>query len=264
MDVAARWAEVVQGPERALPLDEAALLISAYATGKVDVARELRHLDELAASCAEDSIGGLCQLLFFELGFRGNTECYTDPRNSYLDQVLTRRVGIPISLAVVAIEVGRRIGVPLEGVGMPGHFLAQPAGRAEDEPLLDVFHRRWVTADECRELVAPMHGPAARWSPRWLAPARPRGILARMLANLAAVHRDAARFGALGRVAELAAAIPGRPPGERFQVAQDLAASGRLGLAARLYHDVAADRRVSSDDAARLRARAAELRARLN
>lgn len=264
VDVTARWAELVQGPERGLPLDEAALLISAHATGNVDVARELRHLDEVAADCAEDTLGGLCELLFFQFGFRGNTDWYEDPRNSYLDQVLERRLGIPISLAVVTIEVGRRIGVPLQGVGMPGHFLVQPAGRADHEPLLDVFHQRWMSVGECRELAGRLTGPAARWSPRWLAPTRSRAILARMLANLAATHRQNQDMGSLGRVAELAAAIPGRPPTERFQVAEDLAASGRLRLAARMYLAVAADKRVDTGDAERLRVKAAALRARLN
>jgi regulator of sirC expression with transglutaminase-like and TPR domain len=264
VDVTARWAELLQGPERDLPLDEAALLISAHATGNVDVARELRHLDEVAADCAEDTLGGLCELLFFQFGFRGNTDYYQDPRNSYLDQVLERRLGIPISLAVVTIEVGRRIGVPLQGVGMPGHFLVQPAGRAEHEPLLDVFNQRWMSVGECRELAGRLTGPGARWSSRWLAPTRPRAILARMLANLAATHREGDDMGALGRVAELAAAIPGRPPAERFQVAEDLAASGRLRLAARMYSDVAADKRISAGDAEKLRVTAATLRARLN
>ncbi|MBO0747221.1 MAG: transglutaminase family protein [Acidimicrobiaceae bacterium] len=264
MDITARWAELVQGPERGLPLDEAALLISAHATGNVDVRRELRHLDEVAADCAEDSLGGLCELLFFQFGFRGNTDYYEDPRNSYLDQVLERRLGIPISLAVVTIEVGRRVGVPLQGVGMPGHFLVQPTGRAEHEPLLDVFNQRWMSVGECRELAGRLTGPGARWSSRWLAPTRPRAILARMLANLAAIHRENLDMGALGRVAELAAALPGRPPAERFQVAEDLAASGRLRLAARMYLSLAADKRVNANDVENLRAKAATLRARLN
>jgi regulator of sirC expression with transglutaminase-like and TPR domain len=264
VDVTARWAELVQGPERGLPLDEAALLISAHATGNVNVARELRHLDEVAADCADDSLGGLCELLFFHFDFRGNTDCYQDPRNSYLDQVLERRLGIPISLSVVTIEVGRRIGVPLQGVGMPGHFLVQPAGRAEHEPLLDVFNQRWLSVGECRELAGRLTAPGAHWSARWLAPTRPRAILARMLANLAATHRQREDMHALGRVAELAAVIPGRPPAERFQVAEDLASAGRLRLAARMYQNVAADQRVNAGDAERLRIKAATLRARLN
>jgi regulator of sirC expression with transglutaminase-like and TPR domain len=260
----ARWVALVQTPGASFPLDEAALLISAHATGTVDLARELRHLDEVAANCPEDTLGGLCELLFFQLGFRGDTTTYNDPRNSYLDQVLERRLGIPISLSVVAMEVGRRIGVPLEGVGMPGHFLVQPTGRAEGEPLLDVFHQRWVTVEECRELAAGGAGTGMRWSPRWLAPTRPRAILARMLANLASTHRARQDLAALGKVSELAATLPGRPPSERYRVAEDLAASGRWALAARMLEDVAADRRVTAQDAERLRTRAAGLHARLN
>jgi regulator of sirC expression with transglutaminase-like and TPR domain len=264
VDAVARWAGVVQAPENALPLDEAALLISAHATGNVDIGRELRHLDEVAADCAEDTIGGLCELLFFQLGLRGDTATYQDPRNSYLDQVLERRRGIPISLAVLTMEVGRRIGVAIEGVGMPGHFLVQPAGRRSHEPLLDVFNQRWVTVEEARQLATSATGPGVKWSPRWLAPTRPRAILARMLANLSSTHRAREDFGALGRISELAAALPGRPPAERFQVAEDLATGGRLDLAARILQEVAADSRVSTQDADRLKRKAANLHARLN
>jgi regulator of sirC expression with transglutaminase-like and TPR domain len=264
MDPATRWRALMRLPEANLPLDEAALLISAHATGTVDIARQLRHLDEVAAGCAQDTVEGLCELLFVELGLRGDVEHYDDPRNSYLDQVLDRRLGIPISLAVVTMEVGRRVGLSLEGVGMPGHFLVQPAGRSGDEPLLDAFSGRWLSVEECKTIAANLVGSATPWTPSWLDPTPRRAILARMLTNLAAGHRSRQEFGALRRVAELAAAIPARRPSERFQVAEDLAAGGRLDLAASLLDDAASDIRLAPDDAARLRARAVGLRARLN
>jgi regulator of sirC expression with transglutaminase-like and TPR domain len=264
MDAAARWRTLVRGPEAELPLDEAALLISAHATGQVDVARGLRHLDEVAAGCGQDTVEGLVELLFVDLGLQGDTEHYGDPRNSYLDQVLERRRGIPISLAVLVIEVGRRVGITLEGVGMPGHFLVQPAGRASGEALLDPFSGRWLDPDECRIMAAQLVGPTTPWSPSWLEPTPPRAILARMLANLASGHRTRQELGSLRRISELAAVLPSRRPAERYQVAEDLAAGGRLDLAAGLLDDAASDLRLAPDDAARLRARATGLRARLN
>jgi regulator of sirC expression with transglutaminase-like and TPR domain len=264
MDAAARWKALVQSPEADLPLDQAALLIAAHATGRVDVARQLRHLDEVAAGCGQDTVEGLVEWLFSDLGLRGDTEHYNDPRNSYLDQVLERRLGIPISLSVVVIEVGRRVGISLEGVGMPGHFLVQPAGRAGDEALLDPFSGRWVEPGECRAMAARLVGPATPWSPSWLDPTPTRAILARMLANLAAGHRARQELGALRRISELAAVLPARRPSERYQVAEDLAAGGRLDLAAEMFDDAASDLRLAPDDAARLRARASGLRARLN
>ena len=106
-------------PESVVPLDEAALLISAHANPALDVAAQLRRLDRLATRVERADSSGLCRLLFEQLGLRGDRERYDDPVNSYLDQVLERRRGIPISLSVLLIEVGRRCGVCLEAVGMP-------------------------------------------------------------------------------------------------------------------------------------------------
>src|SRR5439155_5170289 len=133
--VVARFADVV-GRET-VPLDEAALLVAAHDRPELDVAGELEQLDALAAGCAEPSLDGLRRHLFANLGFVGNTDDYYDPRNSFLDEVVTRRTGLPITLAVVTIEVGRRLGLALAGVGMPGHFLVRASG--EPGTFLDPF-----------------------------------------------------------------------------------------------------------------------------
>ena len=139
VDVTARFAEIVVGREAALPLDELAFLIAAHAHPDLDVADQLARLDELAAQVNDPTLDGLRRLLFRDLGFAGNEEDYYDPRNSYLDDVLDRRTGIPISLAVVMLEVGRRIGVPLSGVSMPGHFLIRD--KVDPEVFVDPFAR---------------------------------------------------------------------------------------------------------------------------
>ncbi len=131
MDASARWSELMGFPEDAVPLDEAALLISAHANPELDVSSQLRRLDHLATQVDRGDSGGLCRVLFEQLGLRGDREHYDDPANSYLDQVLDRRRGIPISLSVLLIEVGRRCGVPLEAVGMPGHFLVRDPSAPE-------------------------------------------------------------------------------------------------------------------------------------
>src|SRR5437764_7768135 len=123
----AHFADLVARPEDKIPLDEAALLIAYQARPGLDIGAGLARLDDLAASCNPPTFDGLVRHLFDDLGFRGNVEHYQDPDNSYLDQVLQRRLGIPISLSVLTMEVGRRLGIGLDGVGMPGHFLVRPA-----------------------------------------------------------------------------------------------------------------------------------------
>ncbi len=130
----------------------------------------------------------LGEWLFQQLGFSGNTADYADPRNSYLNQVLERRLGIPITLSVVFLEVAQRLGLPAEGVGLPGHFIVSVAG--EDAPVyLDPFHGgRELTLDDCAELVRRSAGVDGPFDPQWLAPTPPRDIVARMLNNLRAFY----------------------------------------------------------------------------
>ena len=130
-------------PEHQPPLDEAALLIAAIGTG-ADVEAGLARLDELAGAALAfpdaQTPGGLARVLFVDWAFAGNVDDYGDPRNSFLPDVIDRRLGLPITLSVLMIEVGRRIGVHLHGVGMPGHFLVGVDG--EDELRGSVPRRR--------------------------------------------------------------------------------------------------------------------------
>lgn len=188
MDATTRFAELaaLEHP----PLDEAALLIAAHASPGLDVAAQLRRLDELAARCAPPTLDGLVRLLFTAEGFRGNRQDYYDPANSYLDKVLDRRTGIPISLSVLMIEVGRRAGVPLAPVGLPGHFIVRD--KVDPTVFVDPFHGgRLLDAPACRRLYEAVSGGAtaghpgsASFDPVWLAPIGPHVVLARMLANL--------------------------------------------------------------------------------
>jgi glycosyltransferase involved in cell wall biosynthesis len=118
-----RFVAALDRPAESVPLDEAALCIAAHADPAVDIDGYPTRLDEIAGEIRTPTLDGLVRHLYSSGRFTGNTVDYYDPRNSFLNDVIDRRLGIPITLAVVGLEVGRRIGVPLSGVGMPGHFL---------------------------------------------------------------------------------------------------------------------------------------------
>jgi regulator of sirC expression with transglutaminase-like and TPR domain len=122
-------------------------------------------------------------LLFGEEGFRGNGSAYYDPRNSYLTQVIDRRLGIPITLALVYLEVGKRAGLPLNGVGFPAHFLI--AYEAEPRLFVDPFNcGPLVSHADLQQLLFQTFGNSARLESAHLAPSTPRQILERLVTNL--------------------------------------------------------------------------------
>jgi regulator of sirC expression with transglutaminase-like and TPR domain len=129
-------------------------------------------------------VSGLCRYLFHEMGFRGNTQDYYDPRNSYLNDVLERRTGLPISLSAVAMAVGTRAGMTVAGVGLPGHFVVKAIAGAE-QILFDPFHGgRLLSAMDCEHLVSQVTGQPFQATREWLAAAPVGRILLRMLSNL--------------------------------------------------------------------------------
>lgn len=169
-------------------LDELALTMSMALDPDLDLVSYLADLDELAAGCPTPTRDAIITWLFGSGRFVGDDDDYHGWRNSCLDQVLDRRRGMPISLSVVAVEVARRVGLRLVGVGMPGHFLV---GDADDPTwFADPFHGRTAMSEaDCRDLYEGMGG--GRWSPTMLAPTPTRLVIARMLNNLrAACHRD--------------------------------------------------------------------------
>jgi regulator of sirC expression with transglutaminase-like and TPR domain len=175
------FAEAIADPTR--DLDELALAIAAVLQPRLDLIGTLATLDELAADCPTPTREGVMSFLFGSGLFEGDRSDYRHWRNSCLDQVLATRRGIPITLAVLAVEVARRVGVRLVGVGLPGHFLV---GDPDDATwFADPFHgRSALSADDCREMLVAMG--AQRWSERYLEPTSNRLIVARMLNNLKA------------------------------------------------------------------------------
>ncbi|HLF93157.1 MAG TPA: tetratricopeptide repeat protein [Planctomycetota bacterium] len=174
---------------------DGAMRIARVEYPALDADRTRAAIDELARRAAEKVEGQgrravlrLNAFFFDELGFHGNADDYYDPRNSYLNDVIDRRTGIPITLSTVYCEIARRVGLPAYGVGFPGHFLVKcPTGRSEI--LLDCFSGRVLTRDDCRELLDSMQTGAAL-SEEMFAIASPRDILSRMLNNLRRIHEE--------------------------------------------------------------------------
>ena len=272
-----RFQALIDRPDDEIDLAEGALLIAKKAYPDLDIGAYLSRIDRLAHAVTErlpatasetDRILALNQYLFDELGFGPNVEDYYDQRNSFLNDVLERRVGIPISLSVLYIEVGRRVGLPLQGVSFPGHFLVKcklaqgvvildPYGSGTSLSLQDLQQRLRATrgGEVSRAIVAAM-----------LVAADKKQILARMLRNLKAIYVEQGDHNrALSVMDWIVSVVPGdaievRDRGLLFLQLEGFRAALRdleryLALAP------------SADDAQQIRGRVVELRqmvARLN
>ncbi len=190
---------LVAGDESQIDLPRAALLIALEEYPGLDPQAYIDQLDQLGrtlrarmsrGAAPERQIAALNALLFGEEGFRSNPANYYDPRNSYLNEVLDRRLGIPITLSLIYTEVGRRADLPLSGVGFPAHFLV--AYEAEPRLLVDPFDcGRMLTVPDCEQLLRDIFGSSGRLEPRYLAASSPRQILARLIGNLKAAYQRA-------------------------------------------------------------------------
>ncbi|MBR9989989.1 MAG: transglutaminase family protein [Gemmatimonadetes bacterium] len=191
--VRARFADLVRKPEPEIDLASAALLIAAEEYPQLTPEPYLRRLDELAERARDRlwdetapivMVQEVSRVLFEEEGFRGNRMEYYDPRNSFLNDVIDRRMGIPITLSIVYLEVGWRLGIPLHGVNFPGHFLVRYAGEAV-QLLVDPFQSGMVRfEDEGQGLLDQVYGGSVRMQPDFLRVADRSDILVRLLANL--------------------------------------------------------------------------------
>jgi regulator of sirC expression with transglutaminase-like and TPR domain len=191
----ARFARLVARPEPEIDLAGGAVLIAAHGRPEVDEAAPIERLDRLAERVrlrldAGDSerriLDRLHDVLYREAALRGPTAAeYGDPDNSLLDRVLERRVGLPISLAIVQLEVAWRIGLPLAGIGLPGHFIVRGPGGMLLDPA---DHGRSLTPDDCQALIRRAVGEGVLFHAGMLRPASRREILARVLRNLRAAR----------------------------------------------------------------------------
>ena len=176
-----------------IDLAEAALVIAAAEYPELDIDEYLQRMEELSSLADahlrgavgdRERVDALVRFLVEEQRFTGNQQSYDDPRNSYFNDVLDRKLGIPITLALVYMEVGRRQGLDVVGVGFPGHFLAKVIG-ADEDIIIDAFFGTVLTIDACRERLQTLMGSAVELEPeQHLRPATHREILVRMLTNL--------------------------------------------------------------------------------
>jgi regulator of sirC expression with transglutaminase-like and TPR domain len=190
-----------------IDLARACLMVAQDAYPQLDVERYLGEIERMALTLrarvrqdcgAEERVVALNDYLFGDLGYRGNTEAYYDPRHSYLNEVIERRTGIPITLSVLYMEVGRRVGLPLQGVSFPGHFLVRLRVRA-GTLVLDPFENGAPQSVEELQArlrrVVPEGTPAVGELPleQFLEPATHRQIVARVLRNLKTIYREQER-----------------------------------------------------------------------
>ncbi len=189
--------EIASLDESLFPLDRAALAVGLEEYPALDIEDYLRRLDLLAARTAvligtersaENILNCLNEALFGQEGLQGNADEYYDPRNSYLNEVLDRKVGIPISLSIIFMEVARRIAFPVVGVGLPGHFLVKHSAGGEDI-LIDPFHQgRRLAQRDCQELLDRIYGGTVKLQPAHLQAMEKKAIISRMLFNLKGIY----------------------------------------------------------------------------
>ncbi len=241
--VRARFLALARRPDAEVPLAEAALLIAQEEYPDLSVARYLGELDRMAAGAraavlAEAPAGTragievLGAYLFRDLGFRGNRDEYEDPRNSFLNDVIDRRLGIPITLSLVYCEVARRAGLepaPV-GVGFPGHFLVKYEVAGEVDPLvIDPFNGGRIVTVET--LVATLAHSKIDLRPDLLRAARPREVLVRMLRNLKEIYRKGDDLRRLASILDRLVAIEPEAREHRLERGMVRARSGEPGLA---------------------------------
>jgi regulator of sirC expression with transglutaminase-like and TPR domain len=264
-----RFAELVTREQ--FSLAEACLLIAEDQYPGLDIAACVAKLDAMAATvrgrlapdaAAEQKVAALNWHLFGELRFCGNADAYYDPRNSYLNEVLERRTGIPITLSIVYLEVGRRLGLRLQGVSFPGHFLVKLRLK-EGSLVLDPF----AGGEPCSETelrarlgqALPADQPPKLDLDRYLEPATPREIVARVLRNLKGIYLKSAELErALAVMHRMLLVVP--------ESAEELRDRGLVHAELECFRPALADlqnylrRRPDAPDASDIHARVVELR----
>ena len=202
-DTLERFRTAVAGPPDEVPMARAALLVAQAEYPQIDIDSYERRLQDIAETLTQQlgrqpfrpraraMMQAVNQLLFRELGFRGNADHYEDPRNLYMSDVFSERVGVPVTLAIVYAEVCQRAGLDVQPVGLPGHVICRyspndPTDEA-DELLVDVFNGgRILTHHNCQELVRGAFGARVPFKEHYLTNLLPRQVIQRLLHNLKA------------------------------------------------------------------------------
>lgn len=205
----------------------AALTFARVEDPQLDIEHYVRRVAELSARVTKriqdpddpaQIISALNVVLFQEEMFRGNTVDYYSPRNSFLHDVLDRRLGIPITLALVYMEVARRVSFQLFGVGMPGHFLLKHYDVDGRSILIDAFERgSIVTEEDCRQKLDSIYSGQLALQPEFLLPVTRRQMLTRMLNNLRSVYLSQRDFRRAVQIVDLILVIYPRSPEDMKQ-----------------------------------------------
>ena len=216
-----RFHELALLPESQQGLAEGALILAAEVRPEVDIASGLETVAEIAertrplvehAATPSAAVDALNHALFELERFRGNQEQYDDPRNSFLDQVLARRRGLPITLSVLYVDVARRLGLEAYGIGFPGHFLAKVVDVSDapsGELIVDPFFGRILSPSDCEERLRAVAGEDAELDPAWLRAVTATEVYTRMLNNLKLLYlRSGDALGALGCFDRILVLVP--------------------------------------------------------
>ncbi|MGH7855097.1 MAG: SirB1 family protein [Candidatus Binatia bacterium] len=189
--------QAVDRGEDKIDLGRAALTIALFDYPDLDIAAYLARLDQLAIEVTRrcdgsgevyNSIAGLNYVLFKQHGFRGNSDDYYDPKNSFLNEVIERKTGIPITLSILYIEVAQRVGLAMDGVGFPGHFLVKHAQNGV-EIVIDPFHQGDIKSrQDLARMLGGLYGGTVEFRDEYLKLASKKEILRRMLGNLKGIY----------------------------------------------------------------------------
>ena len=223
-EVLQAFAALVQSgiEDERIDLLRAALTFARIESPQLDIEHYVHRVEELAQRVAAiiqdaddpaDCIAALNRVLFQEEMFLGNAVNYYDPRNSFINDVMDRRLGIPITLSLLYMEVGRRAGFPLFGVGMPGHFLVKHYDVSGHTFLIDAFERgAVVTEEDCRRKVNNIYAGQITLQPHFLLTVTRRQMLTRMLNNLRTIYLSQRDFRRAVQVVDLILVIYPRSP----------------------------------------------------
>ncbi|MCU0702762.1 MAG: transglutaminase-like domain-containing protein [Fimbriiglobus sp.] len=239
MDIDRTLRELAADPFAPVDLAELNLHLAADHYPNLDVPVYLAQLDELAEEARhrlrgdlEQRTAAFAEFLFDECGFSGNTDEYYDPRNSFLNEVLDRRLGLPIALSILAIGVGERCGLRVVGVGLPGHFVAKAVSGCENEVLFDPFHGgRILDEVGVEELIESVTGQPFHAHEDSLAATPPGLVAQRMLNNLKATLLKAGDFSRAARVIRRLMQLMPADPTQRRDLGVSLIRAGQCGPA---------------------------------
>ncbi|MGG6265292.1 SirB1 family protein [Leptolyngbya sp. AN03gr2] len=200
-----RFYQEVRQDDENIDLEKAALYIAQEEYPNLDIEQYLNTIDKMAAEIQarlpEEAyplriVQTINQYLYKDLGFYGNSEDYYNPQNSFLNDVIDRKTGIPISLALLYLAIAKRIDFPMVGIGMPGHFLIRPAVNDEMDIFVDAYHDGEILfTQDCQERLNQLAGQPVEMRPQFLEAVTSKQFLARMLTNLKGIYLNQGKIG---------------------------------------------------------------------